>query len=248
MNAKTTLILILFLTLATTTVYADETLTSIQYQDLKTQIVTEAVKTRTENALYTDRKIAEMTLTVENEIKPYVDQNFEIFDESMRLLAIKFQVQLAITILCVVIFSNATWYWIRRTIDKKRGKIPKNLKKDTFTADKYGLISPEHQEMMTRQDKTIIKHQPFHDVQQGEVEPPSMTSIERIIAQKREKEKQLLEAQQEKERVQFEKKRIETELQISKLKEKAKNKTKRLTQKIEELESKMPMPPPNEPI
>lgn len=228
----TLLIIILLPILAS----ADEVMTTEQYQDLKQQINSEGIKTRTELTLYVDRKVAETMTAIETQVKPYIDENFKIFDNSMRILAIKFQVQLAVTLFCVIILSNATWYWIRRKLDSKKEKIPKTIKKDTLLADKYGLVSEEYLEKIRKEDESVIKPTPFHDVDKTSVEPPAMTTIERLLEKKRQEE---LEKQQaiERKKIADEEKKKNSWLQKIKDQREA-NKKFKLEKKLEEQEKK----------
>lgn len=219
---------------------------------IRTQITAEHIKTRTEITQYADKLANQVVEVVKNDGYKFLDELFQTFDNRIRILAIKIQFQLTLTIILSIIFANAIWYWIKTTIEKKNKKLPRNIYQDTYMANQYGQISPTYQEKITREDQTIIRPTNLTDTNnQKEPNTPSINQLEQMIQeqrQQREYQEKMKEA--EKQRKENEKKAKE----IQKLQEKADKKTRKLREKIQRIQKDInpiqlteTLPPPNPP-
>lgn len=183
---------------------------------LQNTIIQEHIKTRLEMTKYADAKFSQYDEKIQKEIKPYIDENFKIFDDRMHALATQFIFQLTTAMFFAIILANAIWLVIKRSIERIRKKTNKTINKDELTMKKYGIITPEYLEKITKEDQTITKKPIMKD---KDITPtsPSINQIEEMLKKKKEEEN---------------KKRLE---EIKRLEEKAQQKTRRINQKIEEL-------------
>ena len=233
---KIIILLILTISLTNTTQAETQDIELIQ-----THVTIENTKTRTELTKYTDRKIGEMITTLKKDGEKYVNDNFAVFDARIHDLAKKLQVQIAITLFCIIILSQATWLMIKRKIEKKEQKINPKITKDNLTANKYGLTSEEFKTKINKEDKTVIKQETLSATSET-IKPPEMTEIERMLRNKRQQEE---EEQIKEEEEQLRKAKIEEGKklkEINKIKDKMNTKTRGLQNKLRKLEEKANIP------
>jgi hypothetical protein len=192
------------------------------------QITAEGIKTRTELTKYTDAKIEQFWKQITSEGKNIYEENLAQFDRSIHILAVKVQIQFAITTFLVIILSLATWYFIKRQIEKLYKPKPKHLERTEIIADKYGLVSEEHLQKIQLEQLKNIKETPFADTTPTTPRPPSVDEILKKIAEDKKKRE---EEQQKAQKIREE---------IQKLEQKAEQKTKRIKNKIQDLKKEMP--------
>lgn len=229
MTTRTTITIILIL-LLTTTAHAENADPIIQLQNT---IIQENIKTRTELTKYADAKFQQYDEKIQSEVKPFIDENFKRFDDNMHRLATQFIFQFTLSLIFAIILANAVWYWIKRTIEKIRiNKTTKTLRGDTLTATQYGLITPEYQAKITREDQTIIKKPQFKETP-NQPTPPSIQQIELMLEARRIAK---IEAENKKKQE-----------EIMRLQAKAEAKTKKIKQKIQEITKTIEILPPTPP-
>lgn len=218
-------------------VYNEQTIVS--NNDLQNLITQEGIKTRTEITLYADRKISEMITTVKTDGQKFIDDNFKVFDKRMHELALKIQIQFLIGIFCTIILAQGLWWIIARILNKKDKDRPRYINLDTYTAQKYGLISEEYQEKITKEDQTVVKKVVTTEEKPTPI-PPSMTEIEAMLykmkIQKQQNEQKNKAEQLKKQYERDAKKQTEIDKQIMKLKEKEDKKTRKIREKAQKLE------------
>jgi uncharacterized protein YwqG len=148
----------------------------------------EHIKTRTENTKYADAKFTQYEEKIQTEIKPFIDENFKILDDRLHALATQVIFQLSLSIFFAILLANATWYMIKRAIERIRKPRFNQKFKDTLTQNNYGIIPPEYKEKMKAEDQTIIKKP---ELIEKEITPtsPNMNQIETMLEKKHEQER-----------------------------------------------------------
>jgi hypothetical protein len=240
---KITLTLLLFLiTIIPFTLAVDNPapIPTDPYASIKNHITAENIRTRTEFTQYTDRKIDEFTTYINTQGQKYVDENFKVLDDRMRAMFLKAQIQLTLNIILSIITAQAIWWFLKRKLEKIRRPRPTSIK-DNLSANKYGTISPEYQNKIDAEDKTIIKPTTYQDNNETTPNTPKVDLIEQMLADKRRKEQEQAQREFEKQ----EKIRQQKMTELNKLKQERLKKTEKITKKINELHLELnPMPPP----
>lgn len=179
-------------------------------------------KTRLELTKYADAKFSQYDERITTEIKPFIDENFKIFDDRMHALATQFILQLTLALFLTIIIANAVWFIIKRSLERLRK--PKNPTiKDQLTQKKYGMITQEYQTKITKEDETIIKN-PILQERENTPQSPDMQQIQAILEKKRAEEQKKIAEENAKKLA-----------KIAELEAKAEKKTRRIKKQITEI-------------
>lgn len=210
----------------------------LETRQILDHVTGENQKTRSELTIYTDRKIGEMTTTLETKGRNFINENFARFDQNIRDLALKIQIQASVTLLGIIILSQAVWYFIKRKLEKKE-KATSRILQDTLYKEKYGFLPPKTIAEFEREQAQKYEIDETLNMKEDQKELASVDEIHEMIQNQRmqEEQKKLLKTdkQAEKEATKIriaQEKRIR---EILKLQEKAERKTKGIKQKIEKL-------------